>query len=115
MIAPPAIIFVNNDLSDSATQHLQRQLMITQTMDGYSFDAAVAADEGFITTSKNNLQRILVIRTFLGREEVSTWTLPDVVIFVKMGLAAVLKNNFGPPGLTLPVLKLTWPGLGVYE
>lgn len=114
-----AIIFINNDLSASAQAHLVRQLFITDVMDGYTFDVFFNDDStdgyadgyGQETFAK---RRVLVIRSFVDRGTVDTWTLADVVIFVKQGLAAVETNKFGPPGLTLPVLKLTWGALGVY-
>lgn len=111
---PPAIIFVNNDLSASAREHLVRQLFINDVQDGYEFDANVAADEDYPSKIRQLNLRIMVVRSFADRADVSTWTLPDVVIFVKNGLAAVEKNKFGPPGLTLRVIQLTWGGLGVH-
>lgn len=114
-----AIIFVNNDLSESAQKHLVRQLFITDIMSGDQFDAYFNDDpsDGYADGyGQENFRqrRILVIRTFIGRGTVSAWTLADVVIFVKQGLAAVECNKFGPPGFTLPVLKLTWGALGVH-
>ncbi len=112
-----AIIFVNNDLSASAQTHLVRQLFITDILDGDTFDAYFNDDasDGYADGyGQENFRqrRILVIRTFLDRGTVTTWTLADVVIFVKNGLAAVECNKFGPPGLTLPVLRLTYGALG---
>lgn len=111
---PPAIIFVNNDLSPSAESNLVRQLFINQVMDGYVFDGYVAIDPLYPAKIKQLNRRIMVVRTFSDKFSVPTWTIPDVVIFVKQGLAAVEVNKFGPPGFTLPVLKLYWGALGIF-
>lgn len=113
-----AIIFVNNDLSTSAQAHLVRQLFITDVLDGDTFDAYFNDDasDGYADgygAANFIRRRIMVIRSFEGRGTVDTWSLADVVIFVKQGLASVERNKFGPPGLTLPVLKLTWGALGI--
>lgn len=114
-----AIIFVNNDLSESAQAHLVRQLFITDILTGDVFDLFYNTDgyDGYADgygAATFKQRRLLVIRSFQDRGTVSTWSLADVVIFVKAGLAAVERNKFGPPGLTLPVLKLTWGSLGFF-
>jgi hypothetical protein len=111
---PPAIVCVNDDLSPSVKEALIRQLFINQVLDGYAFDSYLAIDPLYPTKIKQLNQRILIIRTFANRSSISTWTIPDVVMFIKNGLSSVEINKFGPPGLTLPVLKLYWGALGVY-
>lgn len=111
---PPGIICVNDDISPSVKEHLVRQLFINHVMDGYSFDTYIGEDPTFPDKIKQLNQRILVIRSFIGRENISSWTIPDVVIYVKNGLAYIEENKFGPPGLALPVLKVYWGALGVY-
>lgn len=111
---PPAIICVNDDLSPSVREHLIRQLFINQVLDGPTFDGYVSTDPYYPNKIKQLNQRIMVVRTFADRYQVSTWTVPDVVMFIKQGLAAVEVNKFGPPGFTLPVLKLYWGALGVF-
>lgn len=111
---PPAILFVNNDLSESAHAALVRQLFINQVLDGATFDSNVAIDPLWPDKIKQLNQRVMVVRTFADRFSVPTWTIPDVVIFVKQGLATVEVNKFGPPGFTLSVLKLYWGALGVF-
>ena len=110
-----AIVFVNNDLSESAETHLVRLLHISDVVTGEEFDGYVEADSTYLDTLRMMGMRVMVVRTFLDRADVSTWTLADVVIFVKNGLAAVECNKFGPPGLTLPVINLYWGALGIFE
>lgn len=111
---PPAIVCVNDDLSPSVRENLIRQLFINQVMDGATFDGYVNIDPLYPSKIKQLNRRIMVVRTFANREQVSTWEIPDVVMFIKQGLATVEINKFGPPGLTLPVLKLYWGALGIF-
>jgi len=115
MVQPPAaIIFVNNDLSESAEAHLVRQLFINDVQTGAEFDANVAADPEYPDKLKQLNQRVMVVRTFVDRGTVSTWELADVVIFVKQGLAAVECSRMGPPTQTFKVTELYWGKLGIY-
>ena len=111
-IRPAAIIFVNNDLTASVKAMLIKQLHITEAIDGYVFDARVAADSNYPATIKANDQRLMVIRSFL---ELDNRALANVVIFVSHGLAAILENNFGPKGLTHTVVNLTWGKLCIFS
>ncbi len=112
---PPAIIFINLDLSDSVREKLIRQLYINEVLDGYVFDDRVAADPSYPDKIRQLNQRVMVVRTFEGRGDVSTWTIPEVVIFVKYGLASVEKNLFGPPGITVPILNIQWGQICVFD
>lgn len=97
---PPGIIFVNDDLNDILKQKIMSQLLIQEAISGTEFDARVVADPNYPTIVRLQNIRLLVIRSF---RETTNRDLADVVIFVKAGLAAIEKNNFGPPGLTFPV------------
>lgn len=112
MIFPPAIVFVNNDLSQNVENMLVRQLHIDEVVDGYVFDDRVIAIPNYLASIPAQNLRIMVVRSF---EELENRDLAQVVIFVKAGLAAILVNGFGPPGLTFPVVNLTWGKLGVYD
>lgn len=105
---PSGIIFVNEDLNDILKQKIMSQLLIQEAMTGAEFDARVAADPNYPTIVKLENYRILVIRSF---RDTTNRNLADVVIFVKAGLAAIEKNNFGPPGLTYPVETFNIYGL----
>lgn len=118
-----AIIFVNNDLAPSTQSHLVRQLFITEVIDGATFDLGINSPDGYQDgyidgynqdQIKRLDQRIMVVRSFADRATVSTWALADVVMFVKQGLCAVEVNKFGPPNITIPVLKITWGFLGIH-
>ena len=110
-IRPAAIIFVNNDLTTNVQERLVRQLHIDEVIDGYAFDDRVTADPNYPSNIKQLNLRLMVVRSF---EELENRALADVVIFVKAGLAAVLKNNFGPPAFTCEVLDIYWGKLSVY-
>jgi len=111
-IRPAAIIFVNNDLTDSVRTMLITQLHITEAIDGYVFDDRVAADAAYPATIKAECKRLMVVRSFL---ELENRALADVVIFVSHGQAAILENNFGPKGQTHSVLNLTWGKLNIFS
>lgn len=108
---PPAIIFVNNDLVPQVQAHIEKQLHINQTFDGYAFDGYIANNPSYPSDIIKFNRRVLVIRSY---EELNNRTISDVVVFVKAGLASVLKNKFGPPVDTFPVEKLYWGQLGVF-
>lgn len=111
-VAPPAIIFVNNDLTDNVKSNIVRQLFIDEVLDGYVFDDRVTANADYPNQVRRSNLRLLVVRSF---QELENRTLADLVIFVKAGLAAVEENKFGPPGFTLPVIGLSWGALGVFK
>ncbi|MDP2685234.1 MAG: hypothetical protein Q8P20_09455 [bacterium] len=111
-LRPAGVVFVNNDLTTSVQNALVKQLHISEVVDGYSFDNRIIADSSYIAVIKQFDLRIMVVRSF---EELDNRGLADVVIFVSSGLAAVLKNNFGPPNITMPVARLTWNQLGVFS
>lgn len=110
-IRPGAIVFVNNDLTPNVRAALVRQLHINEVLDGYGFDQRVTANSNYPEEIRSNNLRLMVIRSF---EELENRALADVAIFVSHGLAAVLKNNFGPPGITTAVQRITWGKLCVF-
>lgn len=98
-----AIIFVNNDLSSSVQATLTSQLMLSEVIDGYEFDARVAADPNYPTEVHLNNLRVMVVRSFF---DLTNRNLADITIFIKEGLAYIECNKIGPPGLTRPVARL---------
>lgn len=97
---PGGIIFVNSNISSQVLETIQKQLFIHQTIDFNAFVDGYS-DYKYLTTSNN--ERVLVLIedfTNVDKREIA-----DVVIYVSSGLAYILKNNFGPPGLTLQVDK----------
>jgi len=109
---PSAVIFVNNDLVDSARNHIITQLHINEFMTGTEFDARVDADSEYVNKLKQLNLRILVIRPFT---ELDNRDLADVVAFVKNGMIAVETNKFGPPKPAFPVLDVHWGQFGVFD
>lgn len=112
MIAPSAIVFVNDDLTANVEAMLVRQLYIDEVIDGYVFDDRLEANSAYLSQVKAANLRLMVVRSF---EELENRELADVVIFVKAGLAAIECNGFGAPGQTFPVVNLTWPKLGIFD
>lgn len=114
LLAPPAIIFCNDDLTAEVRGAIQRQLFITDTMTGAEFDARLAADPSYPAQIHGGGQRILVIRSFL---ETANREVADLVLFCSHGIAAVEKNGFGPPGISFPIdhcyfSQFYWAGRG---
>jgi hypothetical protein len=105
MHPPPGIFLVNADLNAQNIATLQSQLYINDTMTDTEFNARVAIDPNYPANIHSQYMRILVIQKDF--HDLTNRTLADVVIFVKQGLATILKNNFGPPGLSLPIARLT--------
>ena len=113
-----AIIFVNDHTNTSILGILQTETTISQSIDGTiasqlqvndvislsEFNARVAADPNYPTFIHLNKLRLLVILDDF--QDLTNRNLADIVLYIKAGLASVLKNNFGPPGLTLPVVRL---------
>jgi hypothetical protein len=109
---PSAVIFVNADLTDQVRNHLVKQLHIDEIIDGYTFDQRLVVNPQYVQDLKLLNLRLMVVRPFT---ELDNRSAADVVIFVKEGMASVLKNNFGPPGLTFKVLSLYWGQLCIFK
>jgi hypothetical protein len=101
---PPAIVFVNQDITEPIKNVLIEQLYIDETITITDFEQRLLGDAQYTSTVHNSGTRLLVIvddfRNYSQRN------LADIVIFVKQGLATVLKNNYGPPGLAVPVSNI---------
>lgn len=108
MQLPPAIIFINPEMTSSQIDNLKNQLFISDQMTGVEFDARLAVMPAYPLAVHTQGMRILVLRSDLN--SASTDGYADVVMFVKNGLVSVLKNNCGPPGQTYTMAKLN-----VYE
>jgi len=113
MVAVPnAIIFVNNDLVPQVRSFITTQLHINEWIGGTEFDRRVAADPEYPNKIKQLGQRLMVERTY---RELNNRTVPDVVIFVKNGMASIEYNKFGPPKPQFPLLNLHWGQLGIFS
>jgi hypothetical protein len=104
MNLPPAIIFVNSDISDYTKTMLSDQLIIDEVMTGQEFDNRVLSDPNYPTTIHLGNRRILVVRDSF--RDYTNRNLADVVMFIKSGLASIEKNNYGPHGLTIPISNI---------
>ena len=101
MNLPPAIFFVNADIGDGIKNKLISQLFITDAINDTEFDSRVQIDPNYPTQIHLNGLRVLVLRQ--NFRDLTNRNLADVVFFVKQGMAAIEKNNFGPPALTFQV------------
>lgn len=108
---PPAIILVNNDLTTSVRDSLVRQLYIDEVVDGYIYDYRVSLNPRYPNQMRESNQRIMVLKNFDDLINRSTF---DLVGWVAHGMIAIEVNNFGPPGLTLPLARLTYHSLGYF-
>lgn len=101
---PSAIIFMNDDVSQGIIDVLTHQLFLNEIISGTTFDQRIAdSNDGYTypdDVRKNNL-RILVLKNDLRSDTNHEYA--DVVIFVKQGLATVLKNKLGPPTQSFPI------------
>lgn len=120
---PPAIIFVNGDItyppaanipvfigsqpnnpsSDAGVSELtniQNQLFINETITKAEFDARIVADPNYPTIVHLQNLRVLVILPLNIHycQETINFQYADVVMFLHQGLADIEKNRFGPPG-----------------
>lgn len=98
-----AIIFANNDLTANVQSAIQRQLEITDTMDGYELNQRILANPNYPAIIHNTPLRILVIRSF---NDYTNRALADIAIFVKAGLAYVEGGLNGPPATAFQVDRM---------
>jgi hypothetical protein len=102
---PPAIIFVNADINDAIKNTLITQLYIDESMTFNEFNARVQSTPTYPDSVHLQGRRILVILPTL--QDPLNRALADVVLFYNQGQVTVEKNNFGPPGLSLPLQRVT--------
>lgn len=101
METPGAIIFLNSNISEQVLSVTKNQLYTHQTIDLNTFNSDV---NNYINLKLQKNERILVlINDFTNHQSRDE---ADVVIYISFGLAYILKNNFGPPGLCFQVDKL---------
>jgi hypothetical protein len=104
MHLPAAIIFLDSSVSSGVQATLQKQLFITDVMDGYHFDTQTAISQAFANNLKLQSKRVLVVRDFSDK---TNRDLCDVAIVINMGLAYIEVNKVGPRGQTYKVDTLT--------
>lgn len=102
MFYPGGIVFVNEDVSPQVVEVLKRQLYITEQIDYNTLQDRFNEDGYYIYKVRENLDRILVLINYTETPRDSA----DVVIYIRLGLAYIEKNNFGPPGLAMQVDRL---------
>ena len=102
-MAPPAVIFINTDLTDSIKETFTRQLFLTEIIDAATFDANVAADGYYVFDIHQLGKRVMVLRDLSDQ---TNRFLADIVLFAKAGLVSVEYNNTGIPSITLPIDKV---------
>lgn len=98
---PPAVIFLNHDISASALARIQEQLYITEVIDADTFDARLLSDPSYILRTHGLDQRIIVLRSLYDLTNRSS---ADIVLCYKDGLLYVEDTKYGPPGKCMPLL-----------
>lgn len=101
---PPACIFINSDINAEVINTLTTQLFINENMTFSEFNARVAAVPSYPQIIHLQFMRILVILPSF--QDYTNRNLADIVIFFNQGQATIEKNNFGPPGLSLPIDRI---------
>lgn len=106
MVAVPSgVIFINNDLVNNTKNYIAKQFHIDEVMDGYVFDDKITADPDYVSKVKQLNLRIMVVRSFI--DEVNR-DQADLVVFYKEGMLTALKNNFGPPTISVRADHAHW-------
>jgi len=100
---PEGIIFVNSNISSQVLETIQRQLFITETLDFNSFNEYINDGYSGIDGYNSGGRLLVLLNDFQITENRDK---ADVVLYVKLGLAYILKNNFGPTGLTVQVDRM---------
>jgi hypothetical protein len=104
MQLPSALIFINRDINPPIQTKLETQLFSTETITYDEFVDRMTVTPNYVDIIHlNNLRVIVLLDNFT---DTTYRNLADVVLFVKAGLAAILKNNYGSHELTLQVDRL---------
>ncbi len=131
MHLPPAIIFINSDtithypdgyiysdgyyidgyavnpdgyLNDITRLLLVEQLHLNEVITFREFSDRIAVDPNYPTVVHLQQYRVLVILTDFY--DVTHRAHADLVLFYNQGQVTVEKNNYGPPGLSLPMQRV---------
>ena len=104
MNIPPALIYINNDISSKSLETLVSQLFISETITDLEFIDRLTLDPNYIKTIHGSNLRVIVLKDFVLNTLSNE--LADIVMIISHGMAGVFKDNSGPPGLTLPINKL---------
>lgn len=121
LLNPPAVIFINSNLSSGVLAQLVQQLYITEVQTAEEFDTHIdgyqdgymdeddylgdgyISDGYYVERSHGLDERILVLRDLLdytNREEA------DIVLCYKRGLVYVEQNKVGPTGVAITLDKV---------
>ena len=96
MLVPPAILFINYDITNDQLNNLSKQLFVNESITKQEFDNRIIADPNYPQVIHNQNLRILVLLPSL--QDVSNRDAADVVMFIKQGLICIEKNKLGPHG-----------------
>ena len=101
---PPAIIYINTDCGLVAQMTLNDQLEINEIIAKQEFDARIFVDPNYPDIIRlQNLRVLVLLESF---DDIVNRSSADIIMFVKHGMATVMKNNCGPPGLTVPLQRI---------
>lgn len=104
MRTPPAIIFINAEINDAIKATLTTQLFLDETMSFDEFNSRVDGDPNYPSIVHLQGRRVMVVVPDF--HDHTNRTLADLVLFYNQGQVTVEKNNYGPPGLSLPIFKI---------
>ena len=76
--------------------------------------AVIFVNNDLVDSVRDMLVRQLHINEAITGAEFDSRLASNPNLFVKLGEAAILKNRFGPPVETFPVINLTWGKLNIF-
>lgn len=109
--APPAIIYINDDIPLQIQQWISRQLKIDIILDGYEFNSIIENDPEFVDRIRLSDSRLMVLINYIEQHDRQH---ADIVAYVRNGLISTQKNKFGPPIESYQVLKIHWGQFGIF-
>lgn len=108
MQTPPAIIFINAEINEGVQATLTTQLRLDEVITFEEFNTRVELTPAYPNIV--HLQGLRIMVTVPDYRNTTNRELADLALFYNQGQVTVEKNNYGPPGLSLPIQRIN-----VYE
>lgn len=101
---PPAIIYINPELSSSVIQTFTTQMYLSQVyLSAADFDGYIAENPDYYAQVHLNNQRILVLRSLADH---TNRDLADFILYAKNGLVSIMRCRDHIPGKTLGIANI---------
>lgn len=100
----PAIIFINAEINDNIKSTLTNQLYLDEIMVFDEYNNRIKNDPNYPTVVHLQGYRIMVVLS--NMRDVTNRDTADLVLFYNQGQVTVEKNNYGEPGLSLPIQRI---------